>query len=64
MEEGREYSVIYRGQDFLRLNDLTPRPPSPSLSCQQVVSLSEYSCVSPVEIIDGEEGGGRGGGGA
>ncbi len=34
--------------------------PLPSLSRQQVVSLSQSSCVSPVELFDGREGGGLG----
>jgi hypothetical protein len=42
--------MTYRGQGFL---GLAPRP-----SSQQVVSLSQSSCVSPVELTDGRGGGG------
>jgi hypothetical protein len=42
----------------LRSYDSDPRlPPSP-LSRQQVVSLSQSSCVSPVELTNGREVGG------
>jgi len=46
---------------------LLPYPPPPSR--QQVGSLSQSSCVSPVELTDDKRegegaGGGRGGGGA
>ncbi len=34
--------------------------PHPPLSRQQVVSLSQSSCVSPVELTDGERGESRG----
>jgi hypothetical protein len=48
--------MIYRGPDLLAVvNDLTsspPPPPSP-LSRQQVVSISQTSCLSPVELADG-----------
>jgi hypothetical protein len=47
-------------QAFLRSNDLAPPPLTP-LSRQQVLSLSRSSCVSPVELTNGE-GGGEGGG--
>ncbi len=38
-----------------------PPPPPTSLSCQQIVSLSQSSCMTPVELTDGR--GGRAGGG-
>jgi hypothetical protein len=41
-------------QAFLRS---APRHPPPPLFHQQVVPLSQSSCVSPVEITDGREGG-------
>jgi hypothetical protein len=44
--------MLYRGPGaFLRLYNLAPSPLP-----QQVVSLSRYSCVSPVELTDGREG--------
>jgi hypothetical protein len=36
-------------QTFLRSWDSAPRPPHSTLSCQKLVSLSQSSCVSPVE---------------
>jgi hypothetical protein len=56
--------MIYReGLAFLWSYDLSPAPPLLSLSRQQVVSLSQSSCVSPVELSDGRGGRrGRGGG--
>jgi hypothetical protein len=52
--------MIYRKPGFLAVVLSTPRPP---LSRQQVVSLSQPSCVSPVELTEGrwaERVGGRG----
>jgi hypothetical protein len=43
--------MYYRGQGFLAL---------PPLSRQQVVSLSQSSYVSPVELADGKGGEGKG----
>ncbi len=41
--------------------DLDPRPPPSPLSRQQVVSLSQSLCVSPIELTDWRSGdGGRG----
>ncbi len=48
--------MIYRGQGFLRSYDSATRPSPYPLSSQQVVSLSQSSCVSPVELTDGKEG--------
>jgi hypothetical protein len=46
--------MTYRGPRFLRPLNSAPRPPSPSpLSRQLLVSLSLSSCVSPVELTDG-----------
>ncbi len=39
-------------QAFSLSYELAPLPPSPPLSRQQVVSLSESCCVSPIEFID------------
>jgi hypothetical protein len=51
--------MMYRGPGFLAVYDSAPRPHPPP-SCQQVVSLSQSSCVSPVELNNGgEEGKGR-----
>jgi hypothetical protein len=49
--------MVYRGPGFLsrRMIWLLPHP-SP-LSRQQVVSLSQSSCVSPIQLTDGREGG-------
>jgi hypothetical protein len=52
----REYLIYYRGPGFLAVDDLAPPP----LSREHVVSLSPSSCVSPVELTDGEGGGGGG----
>ncbi len=41
---------------YFRSCDLAPHPSPPSLSCLQIVSLSQSSCVSPVQ----GEGGGKG----
>ncbi len=52
--------MIYRGPgSFLRSSyDSAPRPPpSHPTYCQPVVSLSQSSCVSPVELIDARRGG-------
>ncbi len=44
-------------QAFLKSNDSGPRPlPSRPLSRHQVASLSQSSCVSPVELTDGRVG--------
>ncbi len=37
--------------------DSAPCPPPPPLSLQQIVSLSQSSCVSPVQLTDGRRGG-------
>jgi hypothetical protein len=47
-------------QAFLRSYVPAPRPLSSPLSRQQVVSLSQASCVSPVELTDGRGGEGVG----
>ncbi len=52
----RDYCMIYRGSAFLCMNRLLANPLP--LSRQQDVSLSQSSCVSPLELT-----GGRGGGG-
>ncbi len=39
-------------QAFLRSYDSAPRPPPIPLSRQQVISFSQSSCVSPVELTD------------
>jgi hypothetical protein len=54
---------LLENQAFLRSYDSAPRPPLPHLHRQQLVSLSQSSCVSPVQLTDGR-GGGRGGRGA
>ncbi len=46
------------GQAFLRSYDSAPKPISSPLSHQQVASLSQSSCVSPVQLTDGRGGGG------
>jgi hypothetical protein len=52
---------LWRTRGFLAVVWIGPLPhPPPSLSSQQVVSLSQYSCVSPIELIV-VGGGGRGG---
>jgi hypothetical protein len=47
--------MIYRGPDFLAVYDLAP-PHRLSLSREQVIYLSQSSCVSLVELLTGEEG--------
>ncbi len=49
----REYRMIYRGTDFLAIVWFGSSPTPSSPSHQQVVSPSQYSCVSPVELTDG-----------
>jgi hypothetical protein len=50
--------MIYRGPDFLAVVRFGSSPsPIPSLSRQQDVSLSQSSCVSPVEFANGRGGG-------
>jgi hypothetical protein len=41
---------------------LATPPPHPPLSRQQVISLSQSSCVSPIKLTDGMGGGGGVGG--
>jgi len=58
VEEGREGGAestewLIEDQAFLRSHDSAPRPPLTPLAYQQVVSRSQSSCVSPVELIDG-----------
>jgi hypothetical protein len=49
---------------FLPSYDLVPPPtPAPLLSCQQVVTLSHSSCMSPVDLTDGRVKRRGGGGG-
>ncbi len=43
------FECFIQDQAFSLLNDLAPPPP---LSYQLVVSLSQSSCVSPVELTD------------
>jgi hypothetical protein len=51
----------YRGPGFSPLYDLAlPPPPLPPLFREQVVSRSQSSCVSPVELTDGRGRRGRG----
>ncbi len=53
----RQYWMIYRWLGFLALAWFGSLPfsfPLP-LSRQQVFSLSQFSCVSPVELMDGRE---------
>ncbi len=45
----------------MRSYDAAPRPPSPFFR-QQIVSLSQSFCVSPVQLTGGRGGLGRGGG--
>jgi hypothetical protein len=47
--------MIYRGPGFLAVVWLAPSPPP--FPVRQVVSLSQSSCVSPVELTDGRGGG-------
>jgi hypothetical protein len=58
----REYLMIYKGAGFLAFVVFGSSPIL--LSRQQVVSLSQSSCASPVELTDGRRGGGGGWGGA
>jgi|LakMenEpi03Aug12_release.lakeMendotaPanAssembly.Ray.scaffolds.fasta_scaffold361101_3 hypothetical protein len=51
----RGYCMNHRGPGFL-----APPHPLPRLVCQQVVSLSQSSCVSPVELSAGRSGEGMG----
>jgi hypothetical protein len=51
--------MIYRGPEaFLRSSGSAPRPTPSPLSCQQLVSHCQSSCVSPVELTDGRGVGG------
>jgi hypothetical protein len=63
---GIQYSesiqLVIEDQTFLRSCDLAPPQPHPLLSRQQVVSLFQSFCVSPVELT--VVGGGEGWGGA
>jgi hypothetical protein len=55
METNKEYWMIYRGPGFLAVvwfGSSTMHP----LSRQKFVSLSQSSCVSPVELTDGRGG--------
>jgi hypothetical protein len=56
----RQKKIIYRGLAFLRSYDSAPRPPPSTLSLVSDLSLSQSSCVSPVELADGRAGGGVG----
>ncbi len=51
-------------QALLRSYNSAPRPPPAPLSRQQIVPLSQSSCVSPVQLPDGGGGGGGFAGGA
>jgi hypothetical protein len=54
--------MLYRRQAFLAVvNSPTPFSPFP-ISRLHVVSLSQFSCVSPVELTVGRGGRGDGGG--
>jgi hypothetical protein len=53
-----EYWLMYRGPGFLVVVLFGSQPTPPALSCQQVVALSQSSCVSPAKLADGEGGGG------
>jgi hypothetical protein len=54
--------MLYRGPWLLRSSyNSAPRPSPLPLSRQQVISLSQSSCVFPVELTDGRKGGGVGG---
>ncbi len=55
----REYLMIYRGPGFLAVVRFGSSPtPSHPLFPQPLVSLSQSSCLSPVDLTDGR--GGRG----
>jgi hypothetical protein len=47
--------MIYRGLGFLAVDHLAP-PHRLTLSREQVISISQSSCVSLVELLTGEEG--------
>ncbi len=69
--KGGLYCLLRRGQEnvewyiedkaFLWSYDSAPRTPPSPFSRQQVVYLSQSSCVSPVELTDERVGGGGGG---
>ncbi len=59
----RVLNEFIEDQVFLQLYDSAPRPPFPPLSHQQVVSVSQSSFVSPVQLTDWLGGGGGEGGG-
>ncbi len=48
--------MIHRGPGFFVVVRFGSSPPLPVLSRQQVVSLSQSSRVSPVELTDGRGG--------
>ncbi len=48
--------LFIEDQAFLWPYDSAPHPPPTHLSSQQVVYLSQYSCVSPTEFTDGRGG--------
>jgi hypothetical protein len=56
--------MIYREPRILAVVRLGSSPLPSSLSRQQVVSLSQFSCVSSLELTDGRGGGAGDGGGA
>ncbi len=49
--------LFVEDQAFLRSYDSALRPPTPPLSRLQLVSLSQSSCVSPIELTDRRMGG-------
>jgi hypothetical protein len=53
--------MIYGGPAFLGSYDSAPRTPPPPLSRQQIVSISQSYCVSPILLTGGRGGGGPGG---
>jgi hypothetical protein len=55
-EEVPKESIFIEDQAFLPSYDLAPPPPS----LQQAFTLFQCSCVSPVELAEGMEGGGGG----
>jgi hypothetical protein len=55
----REDWMIYRGLGFLTVLWFGSTPAPPPLSQQQIPSLSQSSCVSPVHLTDGRGGGGE-----